>query len=279
MDEFRKGFGSCPEIRISAPGDDIENDSLTEELEKKLGLKPSNTSFDLELTQKEREEPTVAYYPELYDSNASDCDSQDHVTVVFNWNHGGDEVYLVEHNEKEQRRIRMIKSKNCFSTIQELPKKLFKYRFLVDNVLQYSPEDPCVKTEDGFVNYIDIGKFKPTDYSMPRQRQELNIGTYGHELPGPNYSTMEPPIYPDILNYRSPDFDNFNRVASEVHILSNHVYEDTQARSFLGPSYKSYMCLHRLPNELSNVQFQPRSVSFIYVTPNEHNPDNGSKRI
>ncbi|XP_954395.1 uncharacterized protein TA21180 [Theileria annulata] len=197
----------------------------------------------------------ISHNAELYGSDFLDS-TQDHVTVVFNWNYGGNEVYLVEYNEDENKNtrvIKMIKSTNCFTTIQELPKKLFKYRYLVDNVYQYSPDDACVSTADGVINYIDITNFKSTDYTIPRQNEQFTTGKYGNEMPGFNYSSIEPPGFPEILNYRSPDFDNPDRVYSEIHILSNHIYEDKSTESFLGGKYKSYMSLYRWANELTNI--------------------------
>eukprot|EP00375_Theileria_parva_P003185 XP_765866.1 hypothetical protein [Theileria parva strain Muguga] len=137
-------------------------------------IKPALSDLISKPTRRNDINRPMPHNADLYGSDLSDS-TQDHVTVVFNWNYGGNEVYLVEYNEDENKNtrvIKMIKSTNCFTTIQELPRKMFKYRYLVDNVYQYSPDDACVNTENGVINYIDITNFKSTDYTIPRHHEQ-----------------------------------------------------------------------------------------------------------
>ncbi|AFZ80253.1 hypothetical protein BEWA_031060 [Theileria equi strain WA] len=199
----------------------------------------------------------------LIDFNGEELD--DHVTAVFSWPYGGQEVYLIEH-ENGNRKIKMVKSSGCFTTIQELPKDIFKYQFLVDGVLQHSPEQPTISTPDGIVNVLDLRNVVATNYTVPRQVDEMTSGTFGNAFPGPNYLSIEPPLFPEILSYRSPDFDNPSRFGSDIHTLSNHIYRDTKSVDFLGPRYTTYITIYRWTDDTIDESCAPRRITLMYIT-------------
>ncbi|GIX66301.1 5'-AMP-activated protein kinase subunit beta-1 family protein, putative [Babesia caballi] len=170
--------------------------------------------------------------------------TEDMVTAVFHWSHGGDEVYLLCDEEGEARRIRMSRNGNSFILVRDVPREMYSYAFVVDGVVRCAPDQPTEETPDGPKNVMDCFNVTPIESTFDLEQVDPNGGEYGHNMPSSSYLSHEPPVVPNAMLYRSPDFDNSHRIGNDLHVMANHVYHDTKSRKAFGPNYNSYINIH-----------------------------------
>ncbi|KAK2197313.1 bifunctional SNF1-related protein kinase regulatory subunit beta/AMP-activated protein kinase [Babesia duncani] len=188
------------------------------------------------------------------------------ILAVFNWAYGGKDVFLVKDVKYKNQVLRMVASGTNFTLIQELPLGVYYYGYMVDGVFQHSPDQPTKTVDNELVNVLDVNKAPKLMYKTRVESEEIYDGHFGHNLPGPNYLASEPPAFPDVFYYRSPDFIDAYGTASDIHILANHIYQDSKSEKILGSGYGSYITLYRWANEDCGFECNNRTIAIIYIT-------------
>ncbi|CAK9116900.1 unnamed protein product [Durusdinium trenchii] len=128
----------------------------------------------------------------LTDSEKDDC-----IPVVFTWTHGGQNVFLAASFNGWKDQIPMVRSGQEFSVVQELPRGVHQYKFIVDDQWRFSPDQPRMQDSSGNMNNVlDIStyqKFQITD-------DKETPGKFGQQIPDPNDYTLDAPVVPMVLS-------------------------------------------------------------------------------
>ncbi|GFE53626.1 5 -AMP-activated kinase subunit beta-1 family protein, putative [Babesia ovis] len=166
--------------------------------------------------------------------------------AVFTWRNGGEDVYLLTNEDGEQRKVPMRRNGKSFMAIQYIQKEVIDYTFLVDGVEMCSPDMPTRFTSDGKrVNVMDCCNTVPIESIFALDSQDYSTGTYGYQMPDSHYMAQDPLTVPNAMLYRQPDFNNGDRVGNDIHVMANHIYDDTQSTQILGTGYNSYITIYR----------------------------------
>merc|ERR1719356_2331690 len=86
--------------------------------------------------------------------------SDDLIPVVFTWTGPAQNVFLAASFTGWREQIPMVRSGNEFSVVQELPRGVHQYKFIVDDHWRFAPDQP--KTQDGhgnMNNVLDISNY------------------------------------------------------------------------------------------------------------------------
>lgn len=76
------------------------------------------------------------------------------VPTIFQWTHGGTQVFITGTFTNWSNKIPMSRSGNDFSYMQSLTKERHEYKFIVDGEWRIAPEQPTVTDVDGNINNL-----------------------------------------------------------------------------------------------------------------------------
>eukprot|EP00124_Ichthyophonus_hoferi_P000901 Ihof_evm10s39 gene=Ihof_evmTU10s39 len=157
------------------------------------------------------------------------------VPTVFQWAHGGTNVYITGTFNDWKERIPLNRSQEEFATILDLePGTTHQYKFIVDNEWRFNPDMPTVPDRAGATNnFLEVGEpdtidfddfYSPVHGSPP--------GSYGTFIPKMDSSTKEPPILPPHLMQILLNSEPACPVDSAIlpvpnHVMLNHLYART----------------------------------------------------
>jgi len=80
---------------------------------------------------------------------------------MFTWNHGGQQVFLAASFNGWREQIPMVRSGNEFHVVQELPRGVHQYKFIVDDHWRFAPDQPKTQDSDGNMNNIlDVANYQ-----------------------------------------------------------------------------------------------------------------------
>lgn len=193
-----------------------------------------------------------------------DCDGV-RTLATFHWNHGGNEIYLLCSEDGVEKKFKMIRNGNSFMLLRYIPKTVYSYTYLVDGVECHAPDQPFKNTPNGIRNFVDCCNVS-FEGILSAEDEDQADETYDHRKPCHKYLVQEPPQMPSALLYRSPDFDDGDRVANDIHIMANHIYQDTHSNQIFGPNYRSFITVYRWERKINDIVKVHNSVSLIYVT-------------
>jgi len=124
----------------------------------------------------------------------------------------------------------MVRSGNEFSVVQELPRGVHQYKFIVDEQWRFATDQP--KTQDGsgnMNNVLDITTYQKFQAGLLQEREPPM--TFGQVIPDPNDYTLDAPHLPLVLQKSSycavpprPEVGSGVLPNIQTHLLSDHVY-------------------------------------------------------
>eukprot|EP00003_Mantamonas_plastica_P015710 TRINITY_DN2648_c0_g1_i1.p1 TRINITY_DN2648_c0_g1~~TRINITY_DN2648_c0_g1_i1.p1 ORF type:complete len:297 (-),score=81.50 TRINITY_DN2648_c0_g1_i1:264-1154(-) len=171
--------------------------------------------------------------------------------TVFNWPHGGENVYITGSFNNWKTRIPLNKSGSDFSTILYLPPGEHRYKFIVDDDWSYSPEQPTVSDLLGNIsNKVDVEQAVSNemeslaaDLDMDEEDSDDDDG-YSQEVPslwegGTPMSgqltllySKDPPHLPPHLFRSVLDGISTSKdptvLPTPHHVMINHLYQSRQ---------------------------------------------------
>jgi hypothetical protein len=142
----------------------------------------------------------------VVDANIRSSDGSG-LPVIFKWTHGGQQVQLVGSFNNWQP-IQMVRSGIEFSVALDLPRGVYKYRFVVDNEHKYAQDQPVTNTETGMQNVLDTLNYKRFEPQTELDDMDLDVesleyGTLSQDVEPIDGQYSGPPTVPLVL-YKSP---------------------------------------------------------------------------
>eukprot|EP01055_Gregarina_sp_Pseudo9_P004143 Gregarina_sp_Pseudo_9__4142@NODE_428_length_2854_cov_33_925044_g405_i0_p1_GENE_NODE_428_length_2854_cov_33_925044_g405_i0NODE_428_length_2854_cov_33_925044_g405_i0_p1_ORF_typecomplete_len362_score17_49AMPK1_CBM/PF16561_5/2_5e26AMPK1_CBM/PF16561_5/1_4e03CBM_48/PF02922_18/0_0019AMPKBI/PF04739_15/0_0039DUF5115/PF17142_4/0_14CBM53/PF16760_5/0_17CBM53/PF16760_5/7_9e03_NODE_428_length_2854_cov_33_925044_g405_i011742259 len=197
-----------------------------------------------------------------------DDDVSDTVTCVFTWAHGGHTVYLTGsfNDWSVEDKIPLVKAGHEFVTVQDLPKGRHTYKFIVDDVWKFAPDQQTVTDENGFVNNIlDITNHKRFDYQINSDLAQARRVKYHQYVPDSSEYTSDATQIPLLFSKTScPASDPPPRMPAPLHSVANHLYHDTTAPNIFGPHVSVVATTHRWRGEdYMNVNYQKHCTTIL----------------
>ncbi|KAH0486657.1 MAG: hypothetical protein KVP17_002998 [Porospora cf. gigantea B] len=198
--------------------------------------------------------------------------SSDFVACVFNWNHGGHEVFVTGsfNDWSTSEKVKLTKMGGAFTAVEELPMGRHLYKFIVDGAWRYDPQLPLAEDGNGNVNnVIDLEDYVPYDFSMPDAFQEAHQATFFQEIPELSSYTYDAPQMPSVLTTGvcaatdPPPRSNLPYLA-----LGTHLFFDSHAPVLFGARIYSSANTHRwraTPTESTGGQ---KHCTTVFVTEN-----------
>jgi len=136
--------------------------------------------------------------PDMTSTAALDTERDDRIPVVFTWTHGGQNVFLAASFNGWQHQIPMVRSGQEFSVVQELPRGVHQYKFIVDDQWRFAPDQPRMQDSQGNMNNVlDISTYQRFQVSL-REEREAPMN-FGQIIPDPNDYTLDAPVVPMVL--------------------------------------------------------------------------------
>lgn len=119
----------------------------------------------------------------------------DLVPVVFTWTHGGQEVYLIASFKGWKEQIPMVRSGNEFAVVQEIPRGVLQYKFIVDEQWRFARDQPKTQDAHGNTNNVlDISNYRRFQAGSYEEEPE-----YRNVIPNPDDYTIDAPVIPTVL--------------------------------------------------------------------------------
>lgn len=188
-------------------------------------------------------------YPSCNYETQEDHQQEQGIPAIFQWTHGGDEVYLEGSWDNWRMRIRLQKIGNEFTIVKMLPSGVYQYKFLVNGESTYSPDLPFMYDERGNIkNVLDLQEHVPENletisgFEAPRSPDT----SYDSSFPTIEDFNKEPPLVPPQLHITPLDMlENVDAEGSSIrpqHVVLNHLYVEkgrtTQSALALGLTHR-----------------------------------------
>ncbi|CAJ1369203.1 unnamed protein product [Effrenium voratum] len=156
-----------------------------------------------------------------------ESEQDDRIPVVFTWTHGGQNVFLAASFNQWKDQIPMVRSGQEFSVVQELPRGVHQYKFIVDDQWRFAPDQPRMQDSQGNMNNVlDISTYQRFQVS---QVEDKDVSKFGQMISDPNDYTLDAPVVPMVLS-KSTFAAIPTRLAPgqlmniPTHCLCDHVY-------------------------------------------------------
>lgn len=152
-------------------------------------------------------------------------DEEELVPTVFEWCHGGNQVFITGTFNGWSCKVQMYRSGNNFTYVQALPKGRHAYKFIVDDGWRFAPDQPTVADTAGNINnFIDLTDFKPDSEVIPSRNDTLVGVPYTSDVVvEEDLYTRDPPLLPPHLRHIT-----LNAVQGALpvpqHVTLNHLY-------------------------------------------------------
>lgn len=184
----------------------------------------------------------------------------ENISVVFSWAHGGQSVFLAASFNHWKDPIPMVKSGNEFAVVQELPRGVHQYKFIVDDTWRFAPDQP--KTQDGqgnMNNVCDISGYQHFQVDVPDEA----LPRFKSEMPSPDTFMQDAPAVPTVLGKSA--FCAVERWSQgmggqpphvPLHSICDHVYLWQGATSMSEPT--QVVVTHRYGKRYSTTVFATR---------------------
>lgn len=88
----------------------------------------------------------------------------DLVNIMFTWNLGGSEAFLIGSFTKWSERLEMNKiGGNEFTLLKTLERGIHQYKFIVDGNWRFASDQPTMRDKEGNINnFIDTTHYAPS---------------------------------------------------------------------------------------------------------------------
>ncbi|PFH35570.1 putative 5'-AMP-activated protein kinase subunit beta-1 family protein [Besnoitia besnoiti] len=196
------------------------------------------------------------------------------IPCVFTWTHGGHSVYLAGsfNGWSVEKKLRLNRSGHEFSYIQNLPRGVHYYKFIVDDQWKYAPDQLTKTDEDGNINNVlDISSFTHINFKIIRENAQARRAVYRQCVPEPSEYSSDAPAIPILLGrstYLAMDPPPRPGGGIPVHCLANHLYHDAFAPAVFGPHTSCIATTHRWQIGNARATSGQRYTTYIYVTVN-----------
>lgn len=172
---------------------------------------------------------------------AGDGGKDERIPVVFTWNHGGQNVYLAASFNSWKEQIPMVRSGQEFHVVQELPRGIHQYKFIVDDQWRFAPDQPKTQDSDGNMNNIlDIVNYQRWKLEEEPYREEVPQLRFGQHVPDPHDYALDPPQIPMVLGKSIvcavPARSATQPLSIPTHAICDHIYlNDNVEGGVIGP--------------------------------------------
>uniref|UniRef100_A0A7S4VAH1 Association with the SNF1 complex (ASC) domain-containing protein n=1 Tax=Alexandrium monilatum TaxID=311494 RepID=A0A7S4VAH1_9DINO len=196
---------------------------------------------------------------------SSEAHQDERIPVVFTWNHGGQQVYLAASFNSWREQIPMVRSGNEFHVVQELPRGIHQYKFIVDDQWRFAPDQPKTQDSDGNMNNIlDIVNYQRWRLEEEQHREEqVPQQRFGQHIPDPHDYTLDPPQIPIVLSKSVlcaiPLRSSAQPLNIPTHAISDHVYLHDHVEGGSVFALAKVAVTHRFGNSYSTNVFITRS--------------------
>jgi len=120
----------------------------------------------------------------------------DNISVVFTWTGGGQSVFLASSHSAWKDQIPMVRSGNEFSVVQEIPRGVHQYKFIVDDTWRFAPDQPKTQDSKGNMNNVcDVATYRHFEVDMP----EDVAPRFTQLIPDPQSYMQDAPAVPTVL--------------------------------------------------------------------------------
>jgi 5'-AMP-activated protein kinase regulatory beta subunit len=162
------------------------------------------------------------------DENSQD----DTVPVVFNWNHGGQNVCLTGSFNGWRDKIPMVRSGNEFNVVHDLPRGVHQYKFIVDDQWKCANDQAKAQDNQGNTNnVVDITHYQRF-YLGLLDGPETTPPVFCQTIPDPNDYTVDAPVIPTVLHKspacalppRTPPLSAGPGLSIPSHSICDHIY-------------------------------------------------------
>lgn len=121
----------------------------------------------------------------------------DKISVVFSWAHGGQNVFLAASFNGWREQIPMVRSGNDFAVVQELPRGVHQYKFIVDEQWRFAPDQP--KTQDGQGNMNNVCDVTTYQHFQVLDPHLDTCPRFTQQIPAPDSYMQDAPAVPTVL--------------------------------------------------------------------------------
>lgn len=184
----------------------------------------------------------------------------EHVSVVFRWDGGGQNVFLAASFNGWSAQIPMVRSGNEFAVVQVLPRGVHQYKFIVDDQWRFAPDQP--KTQDGhgnMNNVCDVSRYQHFAVDTPDEP----CPRFSQQIPDPNSYIQDAPAVPIVLGKSSAcAVEQWLGAGAQTpniptHSICDHVYLWQGAADASDPT--QIVVTHRYGKKYSTTVFATRS--------------------
>lgn len=162
-------------------------------------------------------------------SGYEDTSNEKVIPTMITWSYGGKEVTVEGSWDDWKSRMPLQRSGKDFTIMKVLPSGVYQYRFIVDGLWRYTPDQPWEQDDSGNAyNILDLQDYVPEDIDNvsgfePPQSPE---SSYNNVHLGQEDFAKEPPLVPPhlnstLLNAPSPHMEIHSR---PQHVVLNHLY-------------------------------------------------------
>jgi len=192
----------------------------------------------------------------VLEAGQDDC-----IPVVFTWTHGGQHVCLAASFNGWREQIPMVRSGNEFAVVQDLPRGVHQYKFIVDDHWQFAPDQPKTQDSQGNMNNVlDITNYYRFQVGMNDEPEQPRFGQHILDL---NDYTVDAPVIPMVLHKSAPaavpprpHITGGQPLSIPHHAICNHIYLQDRA----GDSLPATVAVtHRYGQKYSTTVFATRS--------------------
>jgi len=186
------------------------------------------------------------------------------IPVVFTWNHGGQTVQLAASFNGWREQIPMVRSGNEFHVVQELPRGIHQYKFIVDDQWRFAPDQPKTQDTDGNMNNIlDIVNYQRWKLDEEPTREEVPQQRFGQHIPDLHDYALDPPQIPMVLSKSVlcavPPRSSVPPLSIPTHAICDHVYLHDHVEGNAEFGLAKVAVTHRFGNSYSTNVFVTRS--------------------
>mmetsp|Transcript_50981 Transcript_50981/g.142661 ORF Transcript_50981/g.142661 Transcript_50981/m.142661 type:complete len:267 (-) Transcript_50981:229-1029(-) len=168
--------------------------------------------------------------PAAAPTNVAEGGQDERIPVVFTWTQGGQNVSLASSFTGWREQIPMVRSGNEFAVVQEVPRGVHQYKFIVDDNWRSAPDQPRTQDSHGNMNNVlDISHYQPFQIGMLDEKEIPP--KFGQHIPDPNDYNLDAPLIPTVLHKSSfsaapprPQLTGGQTLSIPCHSFCDHIY-------------------------------------------------------
>merc|ERR1719210_488219 len=191
-----------------------------------------------------------------------DAGQDEYIPVVFTWAHGGQHVFLAASFNGWREQIPMVRSGNEFAVVQELPRGVHQYKFIVDDHWRFAQDQPKTQDSQGNMNNVlDISNYQR--FHVGSLDEQEVCPRFGQHIPDPNDYSVDAPSVPMVLHKSAssavpprPLITGTQPLSIPNHSICDHIYLCDKIES---PMPFTIAVTHRYGQKYSTTVFATRN--------------------